>query len=1549
MDVTDSADRNQVTGTILHLSNPVGPPCPLRDVPFTDPQWSAMDFKGLWNMKQDEWDLEYQTQQVFTSDESGTLKMERDTRGRRMLSGAYIINAQIVRSSEYEFDLKAALPDLHSVTSILFWDGPDRTVGEFDFGGRENWREGICQCCYQQPFNQSLCPQCDCEDFLGIPDSFDDNSTHVNTTALPSLRTTSDFVATETTEETDSSNGNGVPMTTRNPKPWTVRKLDADGDSVSDDESGRWISQRACGFQLYPNGGASQAVLWCRYFEDGWPMISEPVDLDFDPSVEERHYSVHFKVMPFDAQEDEWSFEVYVDGNLLSSLTGVPIMSSSTKLILHVFNQDSYIADLQDPFNPPAVTAELKNLRMPPEQSKLCRYGAPFRAGTSPVSRYFAGVGSVAGATDIVPFREIARPCVPCINPCDRYQCDPSCTLDAVPITFTLTNLSLARLDLLNETLESDGNATTPSSGDNEGSLPFFVTVKSFLGNGKSVSASSNGFYIDDTRPELDVFFYVDVNVNQYEPASFQSSESTISVLWSFVDTESMIKEQYWAIGTSRGTTDLQDFVNVGLNQTATNRNLLGSLHHNTTYYVTLKAVNGAGLETLVECDGVTVLLEEPTADDVNTTSMFSQQFQEEVYPSGIEKNDDPTKTGASWSKPEDESIVRYEYCVSSSAELLDDVVPCMVVGRNDSGSVAIENGMIVVRAGDREERFNITDFKAPTDATQAKITIKAGKFNMEPGKCLHTWMRMCNQAMLCVTVSAATTTILGDSDMMMTSTNGTDLVLTSSASQRRRKRSTGNHFDVTLATSGGLHQGGSLILGLLDANRTIQEFTSDASPDYKPYITNPLSTIEYTSRLLKQRIRFVYEPTFYVASLGQTELQGPMTITITLGTPGNWTEAKPRLIYWDTDHFEWRDAAKTCSDVDRITYLEDGNQVIVEVCSTRAPVSAPSAAGRKRRAVQEEPMLTSPTYFSHETHFALAVVLNAIPNDPPIITNLIENMFMEEDEGTLQYTFQASDAEDDVLVFELGSSGDLQGTATITKDGKFSFTPCADCFGTVIVQITVREIQTFSEIKPLSTSVNITIEIRPVNDNPVLYSARNRHIVGNGRIALLIVEQNTGSNVAYKDLVAELGAYDVDTNDNLTILTQHVTYGNLTLTWQSRSVPSRQNCSVPSGDTEQSVIPCGLQLPHDERNMTWIVSRFTYAPYPNYHGRDSFLVLVEDQLGAVSQLLEVQIAVLVNPCINGGICRGPVADPDCNSPVRSSGFNFYSCLCQSGWVGDICEIDYDECQSTPCEYPYVCFDRLDGFQCACPLSDPLCDDLDWRIKVIIGFASCLFGLLTVAVMVFCFCKKKYGKKSKIHPANESDDDQLEPSANSTPQAFENLTFEDSSGDHTDASEEGDSQASASHPDSPQAKRLSVVSTLSNSSSGSLGIKKRPWSRLSRSNAVADAPGEASSMDDGSAPCTSSLSSQSLQPMLAGHALSHASPPVSPKMWAEPTMRKQDTNAGKPREMKMSTSQKSPKHSGMNEAPLCEMELPGSTVSLTDNEQILQDVDETIM
>ena len=72
---------------------------------------------------------------------------------------------------------------------------------------------------------------------------------------------------------------------------------------------------------------------------------------------------------------------------------------------------------------------------------------------------------------------------------------------------------------------------------------------------------------------------------------------------------------------------------------------------------------------------------------------------------------------------------------MSSSAELLDDIVPCMVVGTNASGSLTIADGLIIVTADDRQEKFNITDFQAPREDIADMTSRQDAKFNMEPGK----------------------------------------------------------------------------------------------------------------------------------------------------------------------------------------------------------------------------------------------------------------------------------------------------------------------------------------------------------------------------------------------------------------------------------------------------------------------------------------------------------------------------------------------------------------------------------------------------------------------------------------------------------------------------------------------------------------------------------------------------------------------------------------------------------------------------------------------
>ena len=146
----------------------------------------------------------------------------------------------------------------------------------------------------------------------------------------------------------------------------------------------------------------------------------------------------------------------------------------------------------------------------------------------------------------------------------------------------------------------------------------YYITVVATTTSGYQVMASSNGVTIDITPPELiRGIQHFDVTFNPSQPVSFQGSNDTISVSWQFADAESGISEYTWSIGTSPGAANVMNYTSAGTATYAINNDLAGLLTHNTTYYVSVVAVNGAGLTTTSVSTGVTYI-----ATELNVTEL---------------------------------------------------------------------------------------------------------------------------------------------------------------------------------------------------------------------------------------------------------------------------------------------------------------------------------------------------------------------------------------------------------------------------------------------------------------------------------------------------------------------------------------------------------------------------------------------------------------------------------------------------------------------------------------------------------------------------------------------------------------------------------------------------------------------------------------------------------------------------------------------------------------------------------------------------------------
>ena len=141
----------------------------------------------------------------------------------------------------------------------------------------------------------------------------------------------------------------------------------------------------------------------------------------------------------------------------------------------------------------------------------------------------------------------------------------------------------------------------------------YIVNVRATNGAGLTRLTGTNGVMVDATPPTVTGV----PNDGLGADVDSQTSTTVLSANWAgvFADAQSGVTAYEWAIGTTFGGTNVQNYTSVGTSTSATNSSL--SLSVGAAYYVTVRASNGAGLQTTSTSDGVTVMPSDTTPPTV--------------------------------------------------------------------------------------------------------------------------------------------------------------------------------------------------------------------------------------------------------------------------------------------------------------------------------------------------------------------------------------------------------------------------------------------------------------------------------------------------------------------------------------------------------------------------------------------------------------------------------------------------------------------------------------------------------------------------------------------------------------------------------------------------------------------------------------------------------------------------------------------------------------------------------------------------------------------
>lgn len=64
--------------------------------------------------------------------------------------------------------------------------------------------------------------------------------------------------------------------------------------------------------------------------------------------------------------------------------------------------------------------------------------------------------------------------------------------------------------------------------------------------------------------------------------------------------------------------------------------------------------------------------------------------------------------------------------------------------------------------------------------------------------------------------------------------------------------------------------------------------------------------------------------------------------------------------------------------------------------------------------------------------------------------------------------------------------------------------------------------------------------------------------------------------------------------------------------------------------------------------------------------------------------------------------CSIPGNNGICNNGICVNNQGGFQCYCKPGYTGELCNLDFDECLSMPCQNNAKCLNKVNNYECVC-------------------------------------------------------------------------------------------------------------------------------------------------------------------------------------------------------------------------------------------------------